>query len=97
MCRRQAGVANEVSDIILGSKGTCDVMKNRIEGENAWRYRGPKSNHYVAEHEALFQSIRDGKPLNHGAYMAHSTMMAIAGRMATLSTMPAASCSICHT
>ena len=82
-CRRQAGCTNEVSDIILGTKGTCDVMKTRIEGENPWRYQGPKGNHYVAEHEALFQSIRNGNPLNHGDYMAHSTMMAIAGRMAT--------------
>ena len=82
-CRRQAGCANEVSDIILGTKGTCDVMKARIDGENPWRYEGPKGNHYVAEHEALFQSIRSGTPLNHGDYMAHSTMLAIAGRMAT--------------
>ena len=82
-CRRQANCANEVSDIILGSKGTCDLMKGRIEGENPWRYRGPKGNHYVAEHEALFQSIRDAKPLNHGSYMAHSTLLAIAGRMVT--------------
>lgn len=82
-CRRQAGCTNEVSDIILGTKGTCDVMKARIEGENPWRYQGPKGNHYVAEHEALFQSIRNGTALNHGNYMAHSTMLAIAGRMAT--------------
>ncbi len=82
-CRRQANCANEVSDIVLGSKGTCDVMKGRIEGNNPWRYRGPKGNHYVAEHEALFQSIRSGTPLNHGSYMAHSTLLAIAGRMVT--------------
>ncbi len=82
-CRRMAGCANETSDIILGTKGTCDLMKNRIEGENPWRYDGPKNNHYVAEHEALFRAIRSGTPLNHGDYMAHSTMLAIAGRMAT--------------
>ena len=78
-----AGCANETSDIILGTKGTCDLMKNRIEGEKPWRYDGPKNNHYVAEHEALFRAIRSGTPLNHGDYMAHSTMLAIAGRMAT--------------
>jgi predicted dehydrogenase len=82
-CRRMAGCANETSDIFLGTKGTCDLMKNRIEGEAPWRFDGPKNNHYVAEHEALFQSIRNGTPLNHGDYMTHSTMMAIAGRMAT--------------
>jgi hypothetical protein len=36
---------------------------------------------YVAEHEALFQSIRSGKPINNGRYMANSTMMGILGRM----------------
>ena len=82
-CRRMAGCSNETSDILLGTKGTCDLMKNRIEGEKPWRYDGPKNNHYVAEHEAMFQSIRNGTPLNQGDYMAHSTMMAIAGRMAT--------------
>jgi predicted dehydrogenase len=82
-CRRQAGVANEISDIFLGTKGTCDLMKRRIDGESPWRYRGPKGNMYVAEHEALFTSIRSGDPLNHGSYMAHSTMLAVLGRFVT--------------
>jgi predicted dehydrogenase len=82
-CRRQAGCTNNISDIFLGTKGTCDLMKHRIEGENPWRYEGPKSNMYVAEHEALFKSIRDGRPINNGLYMARTTLMAIMGRMAT--------------
>jgi hypothetical protein len=82
-CRRQAGCTNNISDIYLGSKGTCDFMKHRIAGENPWSYEGPKSNMYVAEHEALLRSIRNGQPINNGPYMALSTMMAIMGRMAT--------------
>jgi len=82
-CRRQAGCFNDVSDYILGTKGRCDVMKHRIEGETNWRYEGPNPNKYVAEHEALFASIRDGQPINNGLYMARSTMWAILGRMAT--------------
>jgi len=82
-CRRQAGCTNNISDIFLGTKGTCDLMKHRIEGENPWRYEGPKSNMYVAEHEALFKSIRDGRPINNGLYMARTTLMAVMGRMAT--------------
>jgi hypothetical protein len=82
-CRRQAGCSNNISDIFLGTKGTCDFMKHRIEGENPWRYDGPKSNMYVAEHEALLKSIRNGRPINNGRYMAHSTLLAIMGRMAT--------------
>jgi len=82
-CRRQAGCSNDVSDHILGTKGRCDVMKHRIEGETNWRYEGPNPNKYVAEHEALFASIRAGRPVNNGLYMAQSTMWAILGRMAT--------------
>ena len=82
-CRRQAGCANEVSDFFLGTKGTCIPMKHRIEGENPWQYEGPKCNMYVLEHEALFDSIRNGRAINNGAYMAKSTMMALLGRMAT--------------
>ena len=82
-CRRQAGCSNDVSDHILGTKGRCDVMKHRIEGETNWEYEGPKPNKYVAEHEALFASIRGGQPINNGLYMAQSTMWAILGRMAT--------------
>lgn len=82
-CRRQAGCSNDVSDILLGTKGTCNVLKHRIEGENQWAFEGPKPNMYVAEHEALFQSIRNGQPINNGVYMARSSMLAILGRMAT--------------
>ena len=82
-CRRQAGCSNDISDHILGTKGRCDMMKHRIEGETNWRYEGPNPNMYVSEHEALFASIRAGSPINNGRYMAQSTMWGIAGRMAT--------------
>jgi len=36
---------------------------------------------YVVEHQELFQSIRSGKAINNGRYMAYSTMLAILGRM----------------
>ena len=83
-CRRQAGCFDEISDIILGSKGRAHLPQRcRIEGQSAWRYRGPKGNMYDAEHVTLFQSIRKGTPRNDGAYMALSTMLAILGRMVT--------------
>jgi hypothetical protein len=37
---------------------------------------------YQNEHDAFFASIRSGKPINNGDYMATSTMIAIMGRMA---------------
>jgi hypothetical protein len=37
---------------------------------------------YQTEHDQLFASIRQGKPINNGEYMAKSTLLAIMGRMA---------------
>ena len=37
---------------------------------------------YQTEHDELFASIRNGKPINNGEYMAKSTLLAIMGRMA---------------
>ena len=37
---------------------------------------------YQNEHNALFASIRNGKPINDGVWMAHSTLLGIMGRMA---------------
>lgn len=82
-CRQQDGCANDVEDYVMGTKGRAQILRNAVEGDEKWRYRGPKSNMYQAEHDALFQAIRSGKPINNGHYMANSTMMAIMGRMAT--------------
>jgi hypothetical protein len=38
---------------------------------------------YLVEHQEMFKSIRDGKPINDGHYMANSTMLAVMGRMCT--------------
>ncbi len=85
-CRQQVGCANDVNDHIFGTKGTCDVMKHTIKGQNPWRHtrsRDAKDDMYQNEHNELFASIRSGKPIHNGDYMAKSTLMAIMGRMAT--------------
>jgi predicted dehydrogenase len=79
--RAQDGCYSEVSDTFLGTKGRCDLLKNRIEGETKWQYDGPKSNMYDAEHVALFDAIRSGQPLNNGQYMVRSTMLSLLGQM----------------
>ena len=43
---------------------------------------GRPTDMYQAEHDELFASIRTGKPINNGEYMAKSTLLAIMGRMA---------------
>ena len=81
-CRQMGGCSVDVSDHLIGTKGSAEMMQATIEGPQAWRYHGPKPNMYDEEHRALFASIRSGSPLNNGVYMATSTMLAIMGRMA---------------
>lgn len=80
--RQQPGCFGDTNDLIFGTKGQASVLKHRITGPNAWEFKGQKNNMYVAEHEALYKSIREGKPINNGRYMAQSTMLAILGRQA---------------
>jgi predicted dehydrogenase len=85
-CRQQAHCANDVSDFVMGTRGTCAVMKHAITGENPWRHHaspGVKDDMYQNEHGELFASIRSGNPINNGDYMTRSSLMAILGRMAT--------------
>lgn len=81
-CRQWNGASTEVNDHVYGTKGHCDVFKHVITGETPWKYSGPRGNMYQNEHNELFRSIREGKPINNGEYMVNSTMMAIMGRMA---------------
>jgi predicted dehydrogenase len=88
-CRQQSGTAQDVSDHIMGTAGTCDVMKHTIRhpahGKPLWRYQevpGDPDDMYQNEHNELFSSIRTGKPINDGEWMSQSTLMAIMGRMA---------------
>lgn len=83
--RQIAGCYNENSDYIYGAKGTGLIngwRDVRIEGENPWRYQGPKEDMYQVEHDELFASIRKGEPINDGDRMVTSCMMGILGRMA---------------
>ena len=82
--RQMENCKNETEDIILGTKGQAQVIKNEItSGGETWRYRGEKPSMYDVEHVELFKSIRDGNPINNGQYMCYSTLLAIMGRMAT--------------
>lgn len=84
-CRQQAGVANDISAEVTGSKGSALINSRGqiIKAGETWMFRGEKNNNFVTEHEEMFASIRSGQGLNNGDYMAKSTMVAILGRMAT--------------
>ncbi len=85
--RQMRGCMGDMSPHVVGSRGTANFVERRgglaLTGEMPWTYDGPDNDIYQTEHDKLFASIRDGKPINNGHYMAHSTMLAILGRMAT--------------
>ncbi len=81
-CRDQVNCYNETSDVIVGAKGRAVLpSRPRIEGPNAWQYKGSKVSMYDAEHKELFDSIRAGKPINNSDYMFTSTMLGILAQM----------------
>lgn len=84
-CRQEAGCVNDISVHAMGAKGTANISQRgfQIKTDTEWRFSAEKNNPFVTEHEVLFASIRNGKPVNNGEYMAKSTLMAIMGRMAT--------------
>jgi hypothetical protein len=85
-CRQQPGCKNDMSAHVLGTKGRALLSEKEegmwLKGARDWRFQGPNNQMYDSEHVELFSSIRQGKPLNNGEYMAKSTLLAIMGRMA---------------
>ena len=85
--RQQGDCATDTSCYAQGTQGTAEVTDSRflIHNSEKWRYRekGKDKSMYDIEHDRLFESIRNGKPINDGEYMSHSTLLAIMGRMAT--------------
>ncbi|HMO65364.1 MAG TPA: Gfo/Idh/MocA family oxidoreductase [Verrucomicrobiota bacterium] len=86
-CRQQAGAAVDNSDYFIGTKGVAIIKAFGplvITGENPWRLRSREgvANMYQVEHDEMVASIRRGRPINDGEWMARSTMVGIMGRMA---------------
>ncbi len=76
-CRQINGTFTDVSDVFIGTKGRCDLLRHKIDGEVNWRYDGPDCNRFDLEHVALFSAIRSGEPLNNSMYMARSSLLAL--------------------
>jgi predicted dehydrogenase len=87
-CRQQPHCKNDMSAQVFGTHGGAELSERRnglrIKTDGAdWMYTGPQNKMYETEHAELFASIRSGKAINNGAYMAKSTLLAIMGRMAS--------------
>jgi myo-inositol 2-dehydrogenase / D-chiro-inositol 1-dehydrogenase len=81
-CRQIDGCEGNVSEVLVGTKGVCQVNRYRITGETNWSFDRKKDNlPYVQEHTDLIASIRAKQPLNELQNVAHSTLTAIMGRM----------------
>jgi predicted dehydrogenase len=86
-CRQQLGCRNLINFEVLGRSGRSELSERRrgltIQTDReTWLYEGRQNNMYQTEHDELFASIRNGRPINNGEYMAKSTLLAIMGRMA---------------
>jgi predicted dehydrogenase len=80
-CRQIAGTDANVSETIVGTKGTWTSNGYRFGGGAKGRIRAQGINPYVQEHIDLLDGIVNGKPLNELQQVAESTMTAILGRL----------------
>lgn len=84
-CRQIANCASDNTATIYGTEGTAREMGFKasfIKGPKSWRFEGERPNMYQVEHDEMFASIRKGTPINDGVRLAHSSLVAIMGRMA---------------
>ncbi len=88
-CRQIPGCWPTVSEHVLGTKGTADLLGrgHAIKGANPWRFdvKQGRKDAYQQEHDDLFNAIRNDKTYNEAEFAAISTMTAILGRMCTYS------------
>ncbi len=85
--RQQKNCTRSYAVQMMGTEGTCNVdcIKRKheiVRPYGIWEYEGETNNMYQTEHDELFASIRNQKPMNDGEWMAHSTFLGIWGRMA---------------
>ena len=84
MARQMDGTDSNVSERIVGTKGTSNP-EIEIFGESAYKYPDKWRNPYDQEHIDLVNSIRSGMLLNEAQTVAESTLTAIMGRMSAYS------------
>lgn len=86
--QRQVGQTySDNSDYLMCAEGVgrSGWQPPYLKGKTTWRYRDAGQrppDMYQTEHNELFASIRAGKPMNDGQWMAQSTLMGLMGRMA---------------
>ena len=81
--RQQPGTPGKYRNLAFGTKGSSDLMKFQITGENRYRNRDRDATQmHQAEHDVFFEALRNGETPNDVDYMAYSTLAGIMGREA---------------
>jgi myo-inositol 2-dehydrogenase/D-chiro-inositol 1-dehydrogenase len=85
-CRHIEHCWDSVSEHVQGTKGSSDISSGVIHTlGDTWQYKGPRPDPYQVEHDDLFASIREGRPINEAEFGALSSMTSILGRLCTYS------------
>ena len=80
--RHQRNCTSESQAIVMGTKGLADLNAGTITGEDSWQApRQRRVNSHQLEQDVFLASLRAGKVINNGDYMAKSTLMGIMTRM----------------
>ena len=80
--RQQPGTQGEYNNLAFGTKGTANLMKYQIRGENKYRNRERITPMHQLEHDVFFEALRNGETPNDVEYMAYSTLAGIMAREA---------------
>jgi predicted dehydrogenase len=88
--RQQPHCDGDISVHAIGTKGRALLTEREKDGlvirphggGEPWSFGPRPKDMYQVEHDELFASIRNGKPINNGRYMCYSTLMGIMGRLA---------------
>lgn len=77
------GTSDTTFERFYGTKGVAytDWSGSNITGEKPWKFEGKGNNPVVDQHKQHIEAIRNNTPLNEAARVAHTTLLAIAGRM----------------
>jgi myo-inositol 2-dehydrogenase / D-chiro-inositol 1-dehydrogenase len=89
-CRQIDGCPADNTDYIEGTRGSATVngwvptytIRDHT-GREVWKYAGRTDRDmYQTEHDEMWVGLRAGRPINDGERSAHSTLLAVMGRMA---------------
>ena len=86
--RQQPGTPGKYRNLAFGTRGSADLMKYQIRGENKYWNRERTSQMHQLEHDAFFAALRKGETPNDVEYMALSTLCGVMGREAAYTGEP---------